>query len=97
MRFSGQDPEDIIETGKFFESANANALEQYCNDFYPKLINGHGAPKGYNSMLEDDWNSDNILPWEKNDVSFGHQIAVKMLLMKGLIGSGRIFVHATSF
>lgn len=28
-------------------------------------------------MLEDDWNSDNILPWEKNDVSFGHQIAVK--------------------
>ena len=27
-----------------FESANANALEQYCNDFYPKLINGHGAP-----------------------------------------------------
>ena len=75
--FLDRTPEDIIETGKFFESANANALEQYCNDFYPKLINGHGAPKGYNSMLEDDWNSDNILPWEKNDVSFGHQIAVK--------------------
>lgn len=53
--FLDRTPEDIIETGKFFESANANALEQYCNDFYPKLINGHGAPKGYNSMLEDDW------------------------------------------
>ena len=44
--FLDRTPEDIIETGKFFESANANALEQYCNDFYPKLINGHGAPKG---------------------------------------------------
>ena len=43
--FLDRTPEDIIETGKFFESANANALEQYCNDFYPKLINGHGAPK----------------------------------------------------
>ena len=35
--FLDRTPEDIIETGKFFESANANALEQYCNDFYPKL------------------------------------------------------------
>lgn len=28
--FLDRTPEDIIETGKFFESANANALEQYC-------------------------------------------------------------------
>ena len=34
--FLDRTPEDIIETGKFFESANANALEQYCNDFYLK-------------------------------------------------------------
>lgn len=75
--FLDRTPEEIIETGKFFESANANALEQYCNDFYPKLIKGHGDPKGYSSMLENDWNSDNILPWNKNDVSFGHHIPAK--------------------
>ena len=27
--FLDRTPEDIIETGKFFESANANALEQF--------------------------------------------------------------------
>lgn len=72
--FLDKEPEDIIETGKFFENAQANALEQYCNDFYPKLFYGHGAHNGYNSMLEKEWDSDNILPWKKNDVSFGHHI-----------------------
>ena len=50
--FLDRDAEDIIESGKFFENAQANALEQYCNDFYPKLFYGHGAPNGYNSMLD---------------------------------------------
>lgn len=73
--FLDRDAEDIIESGKFFENAQANALEQYCNDFYPKLFYGHGAPNGYNSMLETEWDCDNIYPWNKNNVSFGHHVA----------------------
>ncbi|MCD8184464.1 MAG: RagB/SusD family nutrient uptake outer membrane protein [Bacteroides sp.] len=71
-----QTPQDTIDKDGFFASANAQALEQYCNDLYPKLINGHGNPGEYNfGMMEEDFKSDDILPWDKNDISFGHQTA----------------------
>lgn len=74
--FLDRAPADTIDKEQFFASANAQALEQYCNDLYPKLISGHGDPQVYNfGMLEDDFRSDNILPWSYNSTSFGHQTA----------------------
>lgn len=69
-------PQDTIDKGQFFASANAQALEQYCNDLYPKLISGHGDPGVYNfGMMEEDFKSDNILPWDRNAISFGQHTA----------------------
>lgn len=70
--FLDRDPMDAIGKDQFFNTANANALEQYCNDFYPKLINGHGAPNAYGfGMLTNDFTSDDILQWERNTTSYG--------------------------
>lgn len=70
--FLDREPLDSISKDKFFETANATALEQYCNDFYPKLINGHGAPNAYNfGLMEGDFTSDDVLTWERNTTSFG--------------------------
>ncbi|MDD4159245.1 MAG: RagB/SusD family nutrient uptake outer membrane protein, partial [Proteiniphilum sp.] len=70
-------PTDKLEKERFFKTANASALEQYCNWFYPKLITGHGAPQDYTmgGMLNLDANADQMLSWEKNDVAFGHHVA----------------------
>lgn len=69
-------PADTIDKDQFFASANAQALEQYCNDLYPKLIKGHGDPQAYSfGMLEEDFKSDDILPWSYNSINFGHQTA----------------------
>ena len=69
-------PQDTIDKDQFFASANAQALEQYCNDLYPKLIKGHGNPGEYNfGMMEEDFKSDDLLPWDYNTTSFGHQTA----------------------
>ena len=43
-----KEPLDSISTQQYFANANAQALEQYCNDLYPKLITGHGNPNEYN-------------------------------------------------
>lgn len=69
--------EDQLETQKYFASANAAALEQYCNYFYPRLIGGHGASGSYNygNMLGGEFDSDNVLTWEYNLTSFGHHVA----------------------
>ena len=67
-----KEPLDSISKDKFFATANATALEQYCNNFYPSLITGHGAPTGYNfGLMERDFMSDDILPWDRNTTSFG--------------------------
>lgn len=74
--FLDKTPQDTIDKEQFFASANAQALEQYCNDLYPKLISGHGDPQTYNfGMMEEDFKSDDILPWDYNTISFGHQTA----------------------
>ena len=68
-----KDPVHEISKDQFFSSANGDALEQYCNTYYPKLIIGHGNSGNYGfGMLAADFKSDNILPWEYNLVSFGH-------------------------
>lgn len=67
-----REPLDSISKDQYFATANATALEQYCNNFYPSLISGHGAPTGYNfGMMERDFMSDDILPWDRNTTSFG--------------------------
>ncbi|MCQ6453590.1 hypothetical protein NPN23_24175, partial [Vibrio parahaemolyticus] len=52
------------------------ALQQYCNNFYPKLIKGHGDPLSYSfGMLEKEFESDNIFTWEYNVNSFGLHVS----------------------
>lgn len=71
-----KEPLDVISRDKFFSTANASALEQYCNDLYPKMLKGHGDPQAYNfGMMEDEFKSDNLLSWDYNTTSFGHQTA----------------------
>lgn len=66
------EPLDAIGSDQFYETANAVALEQYCNDFYPKLIVGYGAPQSYDwGMLGEDESGDDLLPWDRNATSFG--------------------------
>ena len=66
-----KEPLDSISTEQYFSNANAQALEQYCNDLYPKLITGHGDPQSYNfGMMETDFQSDDLLPWDANSVAF---------------------------
>lgn len=69
-----RDPVDVIGKDEFFKTATGDALEQYCNFFYPKLIIGHGAPNTYNfGMLDADFKGDYLLEWDYNTTSFGHQ------------------------
>ena len=66
-----KEPLDTISTEQYFSTASAQALEIYCNDLYPKLLSGHGDPGAYGfGMLEGDYQSDNILPWDANMVAF---------------------------
>lgn len=74
-----KEPLDTISTKQYFSNANAAALEQYCNDLYPKLIAGHGDPNTYGyGMMEIDFQSDDILPWDMNNIAFSqHTISTK--------------------
>ena len=74
--FLDRSMQDAIDKDNYFATANQQALEQYCNDLYPKLIKGHGDPQTYNfGMMEEDFKSDDIFPWDYNKISFGHQTA----------------------
>lgn len=67
-----REPLDAIESDRFYETANAGALEQYCNYFYPRLIVGYGAPQSYETgIMGIDENGDDYLPWLRNETSFG--------------------------
>lgn len=71
-----REPLDSISKDKFFSTAGADGLQQYCNNLYPKLIKGHGDPQSYNfGMMEEDFKSDNIYTWEYNSISFGLHVA----------------------
>lgn len=66
-----KEPIDSINTEQYFSTANEQALETYCNDLYPKLIYGHGNANEYTfGMLEADFRSDDLLPWDNNSVAF---------------------------
>ena len=67
-----REPMDSIGKDQYFASANAAALEQYCNNFYPSLISGHGDAKGFSfGMMNRDMTSDDIIRWERDNTSFG--------------------------
>ena len=67
-----REPLDAIGKDQYFASANAAALEQYCNNFYPDLIAGHGGAKGFSfGMMDRDMMSDDIIRWDRNETSFG--------------------------
>ena len=67
-----REPLDSIGKNQYFASANAAALEQYCNNFYPSLIIGHDAAKGFNfGMMQRDIISDDIIRWDRDNTSFG--------------------------
>lgn len=85
-----KEPLDSISTQQYFANANAQALEQYCNDLYPKLITGHGNPNEYNfGMMETDFQSDDLLPWDANSVA---SVNTAFLQQTMTIGNGKIFV-----
>ncbi len=70
------DPLDSVGDDQFWKSADRIALEQYCNDLYPKMISGHGDPQTYGyGMMSSDFQSDNLLSWDYNRVAFGHHLA----------------------
>lgn len=69
-----KNPLDTIEKNQYFNNANAQALEQYCNYFYPQLIKGHGAPQSYGfGMIDEDFKADYLISWTANNVGFGQQ------------------------
>ena len=71
------EPGDVITGNRFWETANAVALEQYCNIYYPKLIIGHGDPNGWDSgdMIKQEYQSDNLLGGGQNVYTFGQNSA----------------------
>lgn len=73
--FLDKNPLDTISSDQYFTTANAEALAQYCNGLYPKLIKGHGDPRNtdYGMMLTD-FQSDDLLPWDMNLVAFSQHV-----------------------
>ncbi len=66
-----KEPIEFVSTEETFANANEETLQSYCNNLYPDLISGHGPFNGYSfGMLEGDFQSDNILPWDANSVAF---------------------------
>ena len=67
------EPGDAISSDHFWETANAAALDQYCNLYYPKLIKGHGDPLAWNigSMISQEYQSDNLLASGASAITFG--------------------------
>lgn len=67
------EPGDTITGDRFWKTANAAALEQYCHTYYPRLIVGHGDPRQYSTsaMISADMQSDNIYGSGPNAIAFG--------------------------
>lgn len=66
-------PGDAITGDTFWSTADAIALKQYCNTYYPKLIIGHGDPNGWNcgEMIIGEYQSDNVLSAGQNALTYG--------------------------
>lgn len=67
------EPNDVIFEDQYWETANAAALEQYCNEYYPKLIIGHSDPNSWSigAMIEGDTQSDNLFASGANQITYG--------------------------
>lgn len=64
-------PVEFVSTEDTFRNATEETLQSYCNNLYPDMLSGHGAFNSYSfGMLEGDYQSDNILPWDYNTVAF---------------------------
>lgn len=70
-------PGDSITGERFWKTANAAALEQYCNTYYPRLVKGHGNPNGWDlgPMIMQDFQSDNIYAGGADQITFGQNVA----------------------
>lgn len=70
------EPKDVIFEDHYWETANAAALEQYCNEYYPKLLIGHSDPNSWNmgQMVSGDTQSDNIYGNGANEIAFGRNV-----------------------
>lgn len=66
-------PGDSINGSTFWSTADAAALEQYCNLYYPKIIKGHGDPQSWSGsdMLNWEAQSDNLLPSAPPLITYG--------------------------
>lgn len=70
------EPGDTIAEDRFWTTANGTALEQYCHNYYPRLIVGHGNPRSWDGspMITGDLQSDNILSGGANQIAFGKNV-----------------------
>ena len=66
-------PGDAIDSDTFWSTANAPALEQYCNLYYPKIIKGHGDPQSWTigDMINSEYQSDNLLGSAPRIITYG--------------------------
>ena len=74
-----KEPIELSVRKKRSQTPMKRPCQSYCNNLYPDLISGHGPFNGYSfGMLEGDFQSDNILPWDANTVAFSqHTISTK--------------------
>lgn len=66
-------PGDSMTGDTFWSTADAVALRQYCNTYYPRLIVGHGDPNGWTcgDMIVGEYQSDNLLSTGQNALTYG--------------------------
>ena len=66
-------PGDTMNEDVYWDNATADALEQYCNEYYPPLVTGFGNPNTWEGggMATADIRSDNILSGGVNQVAYG--------------------------
>ena len=66
-------PGDAIDSDTFWSTANAPALEQYCNLYYPKIIKGHGDPQSWTigDTINSEYQSDNLLGSVPRIITYG--------------------------
>lgn len=69
--FIDRSPLDTIETNQYFSNANAQALEQYCNYFYSRLLEGHGTPNSSYSFGMMNFDADYLISWSASTIGFG--------------------------
>lgn len=84
-----REPLDSVTKDQFFTTATGTALQQYCNNFYPKLIKGHGDPLSYSfGMLEKELGLEKIKRSLPNTLSFAFTL-IRLAIHTGSIKAVR--------